>query len=310
MSKKATLTNVSSGYSSGATLNDNFERLNKQFENTVSLDGSVPNAMGGDLDLDSNNLLNVGRVEVDELYLVGEKVVTVGTTPKWEGSWTAGKNYALNDIVQYSGSSYIATQPHTSGSFSADLSSHKWELMVQQGSAGPGTGDMLAANNLSDLTDTLQARANLGVGNLANEYAARHAGFISYFAGAYTPQGWLYCDGREVNRFTYDDLYNVIGTLYGSGNGTSTFNLPDLRGEFIRGLDSGRGVDIGRSLGSWQDHEFESHNHDIIGVGDQSPMYGGGYQAIRPGQTPRPTTYAGGSETRPRNIALRPCIST
>lgn len=80
-------------------------------------------------------------------------------------------------------------------------------------------------------------------------------------AGASVPEGYLKCNGANVSRTTYASLFNVIGTRYGVGNGSTTFTLPDLRGEFIRGWDDGRGVDAGRSLGSRQDGQNESHTH-------------------------------------------------
>lgn len=76
------------------------------------------------------------------------------------------------------------------------------------------------------------------------------------------PSGWLYCRGQQVSRSgATANLWNAIGTTYGAGNGSSTFNLPDLRGEFLRGLDSGRGVVTGRAMGSRQVDAFRSHNH-------------------------------------------------
>jgi len=62
-------------------------------------------------------------------------------------------------------------------------------------------------------------------------------------AGYLEQQGWLYCDGSIVSRTTYADLFAVIGTLHGSGDGVSTFNLPDYRGYFLRGVDDGANRD-------------------------------------------------------------------
>ena len=78
------------------------------------------------------------------------------------------------------------------------------------------------------------------------------AGMVMHFAGSAAPDGWLACDGSPVARADYADLFSAIGTVYGAGDGSTTFNLPDLRGEFLRGLDSGRGVDANRTLGSAQ----------------------------------------------------------
>lgn len=87
------------------------------------------------------------------------------------------------------------------------------------------------------------------------------AGMVMHFAGAAAPSGWLECDGSAVARADYADLFSAIGTTYGAGDGSTTFNLPDLRGEFLRGLDSGRGVDADRALGSAQEEAYKSHSH-------------------------------------------------
>lgn len=86
-------------------------------------------------------------------------------------------------------------------------------------------------------------------------------GMVAFFAQSSAPIGWLVCDGLAVSRTTYVYLFNAIGTTYGSGNGSTTFNLPDLRGCFARGLDLSRGLDPSRSLGSYQSDALVSHTH-------------------------------------------------
>lgn len=66
------------------------------------------------------------------------------------------------------------------------------------------------------------------------------------YAAATSPSGWLNCDGSAVSRTTYADLFVVCSTTYGVGNGTTTFNLPDLRGRIPVGLDDMGGTDAGR----------------------------------------------------------------
>ena len=78
------------------------------------------------------------------------------------------------------------------------------------------------------------------------------SGTVFQFAGQTAPAGWLKANGAAVSRTAYATLFAAIGTTYGAGDGRSTFNLPDLRGEFIRGWDDGRGIDRGRALGSAQ----------------------------------------------------------
>jgi hypothetical protein len=68
-------------------------------------------------------------------------------------------------------------------------------------------------------------------------------GAVMAFDGSVAPGGWLFCDGSAVSRTTYSALFGVIGINHGSGDGTSTFNLPDYRGRFLRGQDQGTGRD-------------------------------------------------------------------
>ncbi|HDR2785670.1 TPA: tail fiber protein [Enterobacter sichuanensis] len=83
-------------------------------------------------------------------------------------------------------------------------------------------------------------------------------GMIAAFAANSAPTGWLAADGSAVSRTTYARLFSRIGTIYGSGNGTTTFNLPDGRGVFLRGFDAGRGLDSGRVFGSYQEDSVKT----------------------------------------------------
>ena len=135
-------------------------------------------------------------------------------------------------------------------------------------------------------------------------------GSVMYFAASSAPLGWFECRGQSLDKVSYLDLFNVIGYTYG-GSGNS-FNLPDLRGEFLRGWDNGRGIDSGRTFGSLQLDEFKSHTHPYTALyngvyaGAAYPGYDGTGDSVT---SPTLTTQAtGGSETRPRNVALLPCI--
>ena len=136
---------------------------------------------------------------------------------------------------------------------------------------------------------------------------AAPSGEVAYFAGRNAPAGWLKANGAAVSRTTYADLFAAIGTTYGAGDGRTTFNLPDLRGEFIRSWDDGRAIDRNRALGSWQADEFRSHSHGI-GVNRMSDTDRGGNPSTVSVDTVGQTDPAGGIETRPRNIALLACI--
>jgi len=167
MPKKPTVSTLTAGYGSTTLLNNNFDQLRDGFDNTLSLDGSTPNAMSADLDMGGNDVLNALSVNATQLYLGGTRVTSVSATPSWRGAWVTATTYYVDDIVRNSGSSYICVVEHTSGTFSTDLSAVKWELLAQQGAAGAGTGDMLAANDLSDVANVATSRSNLGLGSIA-----------------------------------------------------------------------------------------------------------------------------------------------
>lgn len=141
---------------------------------------------------------------------------------------------------------------------------------------------------------------------LIAENSPTFPGQIIWIAGENAPAGTLKANRAAVSRTTYANLFSAIGTRYGAGNGTTTFNLPDMRGEFPRGWDDGRGVDVGRLLGSYQSDELRSHNHLSLGYSGGS-LTGIG-NTDNDNSNNQPTSFTGGNETRPRNIALLACI--
>jgi microcystin-dependent protein len=89
----------------------------------------------------------------------------------------------------------------------------------------------------------------------ATLYADTPLGTINAFGGSTAPEGWLLCQGQAISRTTYADLFAVIGTAFGAGDGSTTFNVPDLRGEFLRGAgtNSHSGQGSGGDVGFHQD---------------------------------------------------------
>lgn len=106
------------------------------------------------------------------------------------------------------------------------------------------TGVLLTTNRLSELGATASAQeatqSNLGVNT------AIPIGVVLPFASGTVPQGWLLCAGQTVSRTTYADLFTVIGTTYGAGDGSTTFDLPDLRGRAVAGRDNMNGTAASR----------------------------------------------------------------
>jgi len=135
---------------------------------------------------------------------------------------------------------------------------------------------------------------------------------------ANVPNGWLVCDGSEVSRTTYAQLYLSIGNAFGAGDGATTFHLPDLRGRFPRGTDNGTGNDpdaatrvvsnvggsSGDNVGSLQNDQFKIHKHSLGDAG-RADWDGNGYagrQRVSHGGSGINTSNTGGSETRPKNV--------
>ena len=114
--------------------------------------------------------------------------------------------------------------------------------------------------------DVMQGALSMGYNNLVD--IANFVGMVTYFATANAPAGFLACNGAAVSRTNFSRLFARIGTTYGSGDGSTTFNLPDLRGYFVRGWASGGyPTDPGRTLGSIQQDTIRSHNHPVTDPG-------------------------------------------
>ena len=174
------------------------------------------------------------------------------------------------------------------------------------------------------------ARAALGVPAVADVASAVPVGAVFMFAATTAPAGYMKCNGAILNRGTYAALFAAIGTFFGAGDGSSTFALPDLRGEFVRGWDDARGVDAGRGFGTAQGSANLSHTHtgtaESAGAHAHTIPYDStsgnatGFGRATGSNSGYPTSTAGahshslsvaatgGTESRPRNIALLYCI--
>lgn len=178
-----------------------------------------------------------------------------------------------------------------------------------------GTPTQWLAVNVIILGEVAVAAGAITAGTLKNyPYGVpffdrrRQAGEIYTNAGTANERplgGWLFCDGTAVSRTRYARLFARIGTTYGAGDGSTTFNLPDLRAEFIRGWDAGRAVDTGRNFASTQADAFKSHFH-IMKKYNRAIGTGAGFFAMDDQGTDgsENTEPTGGTETRPRNVAL------
>ena len=210
---------------------------------------------------------------------------------------SSGNNEFYSGFTGERGQEYDSTKYNIklslNGTISAKLASGEWLATEQEAKTGSITNKLMTPATTKQLFDS---------------YNFVPSGAIMAFAMEIIPVGWLKCDGRAISRTTYASLFAAINTIYGQGNGTNTFNLPDYRGAFLRGKDDGRGLDPNRAFGSYQEDELKSHTHDyqvpaIItnGERDNNRQFGETF-------TPAITGATGGTETRPKNYAIVYCI--
>ena len=186
------------------------------------------------------------------------------------------------------------------------------------------------ANFLDNVTSDLNTSLTNNATAAAN--AVLPAGLILPFGNTSAPTGYLACDGSAVSRTTYATLFTAIGTTWGAGDGSSTFNVPDLRGAFLRGTGSNAthnmadGSDFaGPSVGSFENDSFQGHRHEYkittdnasvspahinvdkanSGLNGTAIINGRVFDPITDGSNGTPRT---GDETRPFNAGVKYCI--
>ena len=200
-------------------------------------------------------------------------------------------NGAGNDITLNGVSVTTDAESTASLAFKADVASPAF-------TGTPTAPTPTAGDNSTKIATTAYVMAN-GV----------PTGTVVPFAAAVAPTGWVKCNGALLSRTTYAALFAVIGTTFGVGDGSTTFALPDMRGYFSRGWDDGRGIDTGRTFGSIQADDFKSHGHTIYINTNKGYSTGGTtWDFLGTYGAGTSTGAAGGTETRPKNIALLYCI--
>lgn len=132
---------------------------------------------------------------------------------------------------------------------------------------------------LATLNTTTKSSAVAAINEVLSRIVNESIGVVKMFAGSIAPTGYLICDGSAVSRTAYANLFNVIGTSYGDGDGATTFNLPDLKGRVVTGYNSNdTSFDTIGKTGGEKTHtltinEIPSHTHalDVLGSGSETP---------------------------------------
>lgn len=190
----------------------------------------------------------------------------------------------------------------------------------------------LSVNTAPTVGDNLTNKTYVDA-QVATAAARMPSGAVTMHAANTAPTGWLECNGAAVSRTTYAALFTAIGTTWGTGDGSTTFNVPDLRGEFVRGWDHGKGTDTGRAFASSQTDAlqnitggFSSRRTTVANPEDitdwtgaffDDGLGGADLSVDVAGSTTRRKTGFNASlvartstETRPRNFALMYIIKT
>lgn len=295
MAIDVTLNTITTGYNL-SKINENFQTIGTALQSALSRSGTTPNTMSADLDMNSNNVLNADYVSTTHLivngYEIGQDIETRG-----DKGWTpyhelvADGDRLVFQLTAYLGGEGLAPTDNigeylTSGGYTSDISLGT-NVIGPEGPLGPGGGDVLSTNNLSDVdsallsfnnvkqaatesytgvvelattaevvtgTDTSRAVTAAGVAAaLAAAIAAITAipvGTVLDYTGLTAPTGYIFPYGQAISRTTYATYFALVGTTYGVGNGTTTFNVPDLRGRVVAGQDDMGGTSADRLTGT------------------------------------------------------------
>lgn len=245
----------------------------------------------------------------------GQVLTSAGaSTPTWT---TPASAITVTDDTTTNATRYPLFASVTTGNLTATFSSStKYQF-------NPSTGS-LTTTNLTPTNAVTAAYGGTGLtspgtsGNVLTSNGTAWAssapaitltGAVTFFAMSTTPAGWLKANGAAISRTTYATLFAAISTTYGVGDGTTTFNVPDMRGYFARGWVDDGTIDSGRAFGSTQIDGFKAHAHGTTpyAPGGAAAYIASAYNSFFDGAS-GVSGSTGGTETRPYNVAFLACI--
>lgn len=191
--------------------------------------------------------------------------------------------------------------PRATGEGQIGTSAKTWsavyanDIAVTNGvTASTFTGD-LTGDVTGDVTGTAsKATADENGNNIASTYLPAVVGAVVAFAGSTSPAGWLLCDGSAVSRTDYAALFAVIGTTYGSGDGSTTFNLPNLVDKFIQG-NATSGTTKAAGLPNITANTYITSSNGYSARIIPYPSLNGAFDGSRSASTPLMTGSSGGT---------------
>lgn len=309
------------------------------------LTGNVTGNLTGTASAIADNTVTNAKVSASAA-IADTKLATISTAGKVANSaTTATSANTANAIVSRDASGNFSAGTIIGNlSGNASGSAATWATARSLSLTGEVTATLSSVNGSADVSAAATiANAAVTTAKLApaTQQSLVPAGAVMPFAMNSAPSGWLAADGSEVSRTTYATLFAAISTTHGSGNGSTTFNLPDLRGYFIRGTGTNSDGTASGTFAAKQAAAILNHTHSFSGTtgvdspdhthsytsngffssggpaGSGSSTYGAAAANTGGASTRHTHTYSGttgnpsaggGTETRPANIALLYCI--
>lgn len=259
--------------------------------------------------LDNMAQLDSANTFTDDITF--EQAVHVGGAADFAGAVsfdvapTAPTPTALDNSTKLATTAYVDT--HTTALTGDATGSGTSSIAVTLANSGVTAGSYGSASQIPVMDVDVKGRVtNISTASFVTVYP----GTVITFAGSTPPTGYLEANGAAVSRTTYAALFAVVGITYGGGDGTTTFNLPDLRGEFIRGWDHGRNIDTGRTLGSAQTGtsvQIQGSSPFVVRIANntENPFSQGSDAGGWSSYTSASSSFG---YVRPRNVALLMCI--
>jgi microcystin-dependent protein len=276
----------------------------------VQVQGNIPTTAaqiayvpGGTI-VQTNVQLAIDELDADTQVALGQKAA-IATTVAKDSSTGAAKMPVGTTLQRPSVPQFGDTRGNTDSSSMEWFNGVSWSALNVASAAQVSFvpfGGISATNVQAAIQELDSEKAPLS--------AVTPAGAIMDFAMNAAPTGWLACDGALVSRATYAALFAAIGTTWGAGDGSTTFQLPDMRGYFRRGVGTNSDGTAAGAFAAKQVDELKSHFHNMgtlrndATTGSGVPILGldiGGVTTAIDG---------GGAETRPKNIAVLTCIKT
>ena len=256
------------------------------------LRGSTSNNVGADLQFytkqDNGNLIRAFKADENQIVTFtyplttsqiapsntnGQVLTTIGGATVWaapSGSSSTG-SVIPSQITPGTNGQVLTTVGGITAWATAGTGSAGGSGSVSVTGYSSASGSVITLTNVSTL-DFSPSGTSVTITNEGNNIAgvtvsasgsapSLPTGAIIYMASGSVPTGYLKANGAAISRTTYASLYSTIGTTYGIGDGSLTFNVPDLRGRFIRSWDDSAGVDTSRILGSLQAPALVDHQH-------------------------------------------------